>query len=270
MNDKQPKSLTMWGGGERGRDRLSIVDIVRNGTLSAELAAMLWLLVEAKTSILVASGPQFAGKTTVLTSVLDLAPPRYTMLQTRGRDEDFSFLNGANPESTYVLVPELSDHTPAYLWGGSLGVLFDVLGRGYSLGATMHSDHPQDVVRQLTAAPVSVPSGDLHRMEVVVNILMTYGERDMVRRVNRVTLLQPGPEYVTLAEQTSTGDEMPVLASESARQAVAQRAGVADLDASLAERRAIIEGWVADAPTSAEELRERVVAYYASRSGGTS
>ena len=266
MTTDQPNPLTMWGGGDRGIDRLSIVDLVNNGTLTAELAAMLWLLVEAKASILAAAGPQFAGKTTVLTAVLDLAPPRYTFLQTRGRDEDFSFLEGADPDSTYILVPELSDHTAAYLWDEPLRKLFDLLGQGYSLGATMHSDDPRDAVLQLTVPPVSAPIGELHRIEIVINILLTYGERDMVRRVNRVTLLQPGPEYTTLAALAPGGDSLSVLTDDSSRDAVAQRAGVDDLDAAIAERRAIIEDWAVDAPRSAEELRERVVAYYASRS----
>jgi len=34
-----------------------------------------------------------------------------------------------------------------------------------------------------------------------------------------------------------------------------------------AGRRAIIEGWASDPPATADELRERVVAFYAERSG---
>ena len=58
-----------WGGDGRGHNRLTMLELVSNNTLSAELAALLWLFIENKTSILAAAGPQLAGKTTLLRHV---------------------------------------------------------------------------------------------------------------------------------------------------------------------------------------------------------
>ncbi|MCH7802101.1 MAG: hypothetical protein IIC24_11250, partial [Chloroflexi bacterium] len=71
-----------WGGEGRSKNRLTILDLISNNTLSTELAALLWLLVEHKTSIITAAGPQLAGKTTLLTALLDLARPRFRSVLT--------------------------------------------------------------------------------------------------------------------------------------------------------------------------------------------
>ena len=73
-----------WGGQGRSDNRLTILDLVRNDTLDVTLASLVWLLVEKKASIIVAAGPQLAGKTTFLTAALDLAPPWYEQVYTRG------------------------------------------------------------------------------------------------------------------------------------------------------------------------------------------
>ena len=42
----------------------SIVELIRSGTLDAELAATLWLLIEGRVPLIVGALPQRAGKTT--------------------------------------------------------------------------------------------------------------------------------------------------------------------------------------------------------------
>ncbi|MCI0437728.1 MAG: type II secretion system protein E, partial [Chloroflexi bacterium] len=131
-----PHMSGWWGGYGRGEDRLSLLDLIRNGTLDLQMAALLWGLVERKTSIIVAAGPQRAGKTTLLSALVDFMPPWFERVHTRGIHEDFSFLSQTDPSKTCILIPELSDHTPAYLWGIRVQTLFDALARGYSMAAT--------------------------------------------------------------------------------------------------------------------------------------
>ena len=152
-----------WGGHRRSDDRLTLLDLVRNHTLDLATAALLWLLVENKSSIVVAAAPQLAGKTTLLTALIDLMPPWHEEVYTRGQREDFAFLPDSDPLKTYILVPELSDHTPAYLWGDRVRTLFDALQSGHSTAATMHADTPEQVIAMLKAYPVDIPDTLLRR-----------------------------------------------------------------------------------------------------------
>ena len=251
-----------WGGTSRGKDRLSLPDLVSNDTLSLELAALLWLLVEAKTSLLAAASPQMAGKSTLVYALLDLAPPEYRSVLTRGELEDFVFLEETDASETYILVPELSDHTPAYLWGDSVRTLFDALDAGYSMAATMHADTPEKVLQMLAAPPASVPARLLHQTGVIINIRMDYGDRDITRQVSRVTLLEPGPMSVTLAQRPEDGGPERVLDSRRAVDAVRGRTGFAELDSELEQRRQTIRGWMDDGPIDAGAFRAQVVSYY--------
>ena len=254
-----------WGGAGRGQDRLTLLDLVGNETLSLELAALLWLLVEARTSLLAAASPQLAGKTTLVSALLDLAPPGFRWVLTRGELEDFAFIETTDASETYILVPELSDHTPAYLWGDSVRTLFEALNAGYSMAATMHADSPDQVLEMLAAPPASVPKHLLHQTGLIVNISMGYGDWDIIRRVSMVTLLEPGPTTVTLAHSSEVGGPARVLDSRPATDAVRGRTGVADIDAELAHRRQTILGWIEDGPMRADAFRERVVDHYRRR-----
>ena len=109
-------------------------------------------------------------------------PPWFERVYTTGHDEDFSFLPETDPSKTYVMVPELSDHTPAYLWGDKLRTLFEALGEGYSIAATMHADSPQEVVAMLREQPVSVPGDLIASIGVVVNLLLSDEEEDATAR----------------------------------------------------------------------------------------
>src|SRR5712691_3855290 len=78
---------TGWGQMSPGREEsegLSIAELVRNGTMSAEVAAVLWAAVEAQLSFLTVAVPQNAGKSTTSNAVLALRPPDVPLHQISG------------------------------------------------------------------------------------------------------------------------------------------------------------------------------------------
>ncbi len=258
-----------WGGAGREQGRLTLLDLVRNNTLDLRTAALLWLLVERKASILVGAGPRLAGKTTLLTAILDLAPPWYELVHTRGRYEDFSFLGTTTPEKTYILVPELSDHTPAYLWDAGVLTIFQAMARGYSLAATMHADSPAEVMHMLQGYPVGLPRQLMHHLHVIVNIHVDgntwpgpgSGLSDVVRRVSRVSLTMPGPAFLTLAELDPATDSFLHKDSSEVSHALAEHLGAGSADMHLGRRAEALQGWLRR-PLPPDQFRRLVVRHY--------
>ena len=85
----------------------SIVELIRAGTLDAELAATLWVLIEGRVPLVVGALPRLAGKTTLLEALLMFLPPGTRTVELAGAMETFDWLPQA---------PELgwrSTHTPA-------------------------------------------------------------------------------------------------------------------------------------------------------------
>ncbi len=257
------------GGAEREAGRLSLIGLVGNGTMDLRLASLLWLLVEKRASIIVAAAPRLAGKTTVLNSILDLAPPWYRQGLTRGIQEDFSILTETDPETTYILVPELSDHTPAYLWGDAALTLFQALGRGYSLAATMHAESAAEVVQELARGPLR-PSPELAgHLDAVVNLWMARDGDDVVRRVARLTLVRSragsqGLEFLTLAERDPSSDSMVHADADERDRALALVLGMpqGDVAGDLHRREQVLARWLAEGHTEGSKLRQAVLGYY--------
>ncbi|HTC85890.1 MAG TPA: hypothetical protein VK656_04260 [Candidatus Acidoferrum sp.] len=63
-----------------------------DGTLDTSLAALLWLLVEARVPLVVAAGPSRTGKTTLLEAALDFLPVSVRRHELAGYAEDFAWL----------------------------------------------------------------------------------------------------------------------------------------------------------------------------------
>ena len=189
-----------WWGYHPGRPRpLSVVEMIRAGTIDAELAALLWLLIEGRVPVVVASGPPLAGKTTLLTALMDFLPPDVEKLFLRGWAEDFAWLPDAeglgwpgwaesgvlpgaadprkretpdvpvaDPARTYLLAAELSSHLPVYTWALHARVLVRALQRGYGLGTCLHAASLEEVLAQLQAPPVSLTADEVRFLGVVI------------------------------------------------------------------------------------------------------
>jgi hypothetical protein len=194
----------------------SIVELIRSGTLDAELAATLWLLIEGRVPLIVAALPQRAGKTTLLDALLMFLPPGTRTVELAGAMETFEWLPQApelgwrrhnktvasvaaatgfgqrqppiRPDDTVLLIAELSDHLPSYTWGAEARIAIRAASIGYGVAATIHADSLDDVFEQLRRPPISLNDDELSRLGVVL-VLRPVG--DGLRRIVAAHYVRP-------------------------------------------------------------------------------
>ena len=206
----------------------------------------------------------------MLAAIMDLMPPQYQAITALGRDEDFSFLSETEADSTYILVPELSDHTPAYLWGDSVRTLFEALAQGYSFAATMHADMPHAVIAMLQGFPVFIPDDLIAHLNIVVNMRLIYGEEDMERRLERLTAVVPpwpgedGPDLLTMATWDADNDTFAHKESIESEARLSVILGITpdEYVARLAQLHQTLEGWLSQDVADADALRQLVLQHY--------
>jgi hypothetical protein len=180
---------------------LSIIDLVNSGTLDCKLAALLWLIMEHRSSVLVASMPVFAGKTTLMHALLDFLPPGLRMIGLKGYFEDFKFVEHSQPQKSYLVSEEISNHGfSEYLWGFKAVKTFRLLSEGYALGATMHARSSEEAILMLYRV-LGIPLSLISHMGIIVNLLATNGrtyEDDPIRRISSVDLILPDKEGLAI------------------------------------------------------------------------
>jgi hypothetical protein len=184
----------------------SIVELIQTGTLDAELAAQLWLLVEARVPIVVATGAHGTGTSTVLGALLDFLPPAVRVVELAGEGETFAWLPqasdlgwpgvarqvaGAEPVragTTVLLASELSDRLPACTWGAAARIAVRAASIGYGLAATIHADSLDEVFHALRQSPVRLTDDELSHLGVVLVVRRVEGDR---RRVAAAHYVRP-------------------------------------------------------------------------------
>jgi hypothetical protein len=192
-----------WGYGWHAPEPRSIVALIEGGTLDARAAATVWLMLEARASVVVAAQAPGAGKTTMLTALLDFLPPGVRRLYLRGWSETFAFLGEADPARSYLLCNEISAHLPVYLWGRKVGQLFAAVEEGYGLGTTMHADSLAELAATLEGYPLYVPRRAVARLDLLLTLDVDYDPHE--RRAHRhLAALQ-------LLRRTGEGDDFDLV-----------------------------------------------------------
>jgi hypothetical protein len=188
----------------------SIVELIRAGTLDAELAATLWVLIEARVPLVVAAEVRGVGKSTVLDALLAFVAPGTRVVELAGSTETFDWLPQATelgwrsarhavapmpadsprirPDDTILLIPELSDHLPSYTWGAEARLAIRAASIGYGLAATIHADSLDDVFDALGRPPVHLEADELSRLGVVLILRRVDGDR---RRIVAAHYIRP-------------------------------------------------------------------------------
>jgi hypothetical protein len=128
---------------------MSAVEIVGSGSLDGRLMATLWAVTSRRRSVMLASEAPMAGKTTTLSALVDFLPSGTVGVFLRGWQGDFDWTDEIGPDRGYLLVNEMSDHLPIYVWGRNARGALELAGRGYGMGATMHADSLDEAIALL-------------------------------------------------------------------------------------------------------------------------
>lgn len=184
---------------------VSIIQIVNWGTMSAEVAAYLWLCLENGMNIFIC-GETASGKTTTLNaSAAFIKPdnkvytventPEVTMPQetwqhlvTReaGKDTDvtmFTLLIAAlRSRPDYIIVGEIR--------GEEGNVAFQAMQTGHPVMSTFHAGNPHTMIQRLTGHPINVPIASIDNLNVVLIQQAVSNKGRRVRRVLSITEIE--------------------------------------------------------------------------------
>jgi len=270
--------------------RRSIVELIGEGVVDAELAALAWLLIEQRLPVVVGALPRGVGKSTLLEALLDFLPPSVRRIDLAGAAEDFTWLPEAAalgwppagptiastppvaPDSAFLVAAELSEHLPFYTWGGAARTLVRAASVGYGIGATIHADRLEDVHDALGSREVGLTDDELSYLGLVL-ILRAWREPDgtVVRRVVAAHYERPvgrdehghvqrlPPAVIAVRdEQTDTLEHfawgvMPELAIRLGRKA-------GDLEREQAERAELLDGLVRAGSLDVPTVRAAIAA----------
>jgi len=177
------------------RRPLSLAQIVALGSVDAYTAALVWLILEHGASLTVAgpTDPQPGiGKTTTLNALLQCLPEGTALAYMSGMYEDFAFtqLPDIEPEKTYALCNEVSDHLPIYMWGRIARRYLTLPARGYHVATSVHADTIREVI-QMYQRDLRVPVEDIRRLGLVINIGLTGRVYPLRRRWFTTHFLKP-------------------------------------------------------------------------------
>jgi archaeal flagellar protein FlaI len=180
---------------------MSIIDLVEKGSLTIEMAALLWLFVEGSgmkvANILISGGPG-SGKTTLLNALFSFIPRSEHIVVM----EDTFELNTSWIENTSRLETD-DDVSLANLVKNSLRMrpdrivvgevrgeeaqdMITVMNVGKYCLATIHASTPRETVIRLESAPMNVPVRLLNLIDVFIVMRKVMVDESVVRVVDAI------------------------------------------------------------------------------------
>lgn len=172
---------------ERNMAGLTLLDLVNNGTMDAEVAATLSFIAEEKRSFMVVAIPSGAGKSTTTQAMLDFVPDSVPVHHLSGSEAEMEGLR-LRPDGGYLVVAEISPWVPRpnYIWGPKVRKVFLTLRAGYSLAVCLHAPTVEDAYDEVCRGN-GIGDEDASRITYMVYIecVGSYWE-DLKRRVAAV------------------------------------------------------------------------------------
>jgi hypothetical protein len=157
-----------WGDPPEPIRARSIVELVGEGVIDAELAALLWVLVEGGLPLDVAGG-RGSGRTTLLGALLAFVDPAAYLLAFEAATPEAITEVDAAPAGTRVLVPELLRGAGGIAHRGAFArAAVRALARGVGLATTIAGSRLEDVMNRLRGPSAGVPDDALSFLGIVV------------------------------------------------------------------------------------------------------
>jgi hypothetical protein len=144
--------------------------------------AALWAVVSRRRSVMLSSEAPQAGKTTALSALVDFLPDNTTGIFVRGWWEEYEWRDEIKAGTGYLLVNEMSDHLPIYVWGNAARGALKLAGEGWGMGATMHADSLPEAL-ELMRTDLGASDVDLAGLTIYLQYSAYLTPTGMYRRV---------------------------------------------------------------------------------------
>ena len=267
----------------------TIIDFITSKTMSAEVAAFLWLAIQYETSMIVAGGTG-SGKTSllnvacsffpsnqrtvsieqtrevVLPSYLQWVPLVVREATTEGKGQITMLdllVNSLRMRPDRIIVGEIRRAEEAE-------VLFEAIHTGHSVYATMHAETISETIRRLASPPIELPPVMMESLPLIIT--MFRDRRTGIRRIFEVGELIPNeigeekpPEVRTLFRWKPTTDTIErVNRSQRIFETLEKFTSMdqKEIDSTLAERADIINGLVKRNINTVEDVGQTFATYY--------
>jgi len=192
-------------------DPLTIVDLIKNHTISAKMAGLFWYLVENKISIFCCGGVA-SGKTTMLNGLSTFIAPDAKIITIEDTPEvqlhHENWIRAVTRPGTgstvginlFDLLKAAMRQRPDYILVGEIRgeeayTLFQAMSTGHLGLATLHAESVQSALRRLETEPMNIP-----RMMISgLNMIVIMARREVNGR--------PGRRIITAAEVMGLKDD---------------------------------------------------------------
>lgn len=185
------------------KEPLTPIDLINNGTASADVFAYLWLILQYKFNLMII-GETSSGKTTLLNSVADFIPDEARLCSI----EDTRELNlvhsnwlpsvartGVRSDfgdvTLFDLLKESFRQNPDYVIVGEARgkeayVMFQGMASGHPTLSTFHAEDMNRLLRRLENPPINLPDTLLEVLDVVVKVTHIKTSESNYRQITEV------------------------------------------------------------------------------------
>jgi hypothetical protein len=171
-----------WGYHWEPPTPMSAVELIGTPAIDTRLMATLWAVVARRRGVMLSSEAPQAGKTTLLSALVDFLPADTTGIFVRGWWEEYDWLDEIPVGTGFLLINEMSDHLPIYVWGPNARAALRLAGSGYGFGGTMHADSLEEALDCLRGE-LSATDPDLAGLTVYLQYSAYRTPAGMYRRV---------------------------------------------------------------------------------------
>lgn len=191
--------------------------LISFNTLSPEMFAYLWLLIQYKMNVLITGGTS-SGKTTLLNAMAFFIPPEARVVSIEDTRElnlprenwlpsvsrSSSGVRGIGSVSLFDLLRSSFRQNPDYVIVGEVrgkeaSVLFQGMASGHSSISTIHSDSVESVIRRLETPPIELPPTLLNVLDCVCIMTHAIVNKEETRRLREIVeVIDVSPEGIAL------------------------------------------------------------------------
>jgi len=180
------------------------VQLLSFNTLSPEMLAYFWLLLQYKCNIMIAGGTA-SGKTSLLNAIAFFIPPEARVVsiedtrELRLPRENWLpsvarmgiTIGGIGEVDLFSLLKESFRQNPDYVIVGEVRgqeafVLFQGMASGHSSISTMHADSVETVIRRLETPPINLSPTLVNSLDVVAVMTHAIVKKQETRRLARI------------------------------------------------------------------------------------